>query len=225
LNLTRIFISTLTQIKREKNGDFLFYTISSSFSRRKNFAAFIKAFHLEFDKSEPVNIVIKIHKDNNSDGGKLRDFVNQIKAGLRLGETKEEILLPIDYLEDKDVFSIHNSCDVFVSTSYGEGWCIPAFDAMAFGKTPIVNNWSGCDYIDESTGWRVEYNMEPVFGMDGANFSGRENWAAISINHLRKSMREAYSQNRDSKIENGIAKMFGYTHKEIGSLIKKALYD
>lgn len=214
------------QIKSEKNSDFIFYTIASSFSRRKNFGALVKAFHLEFDKNEPVNLAIKFHKENSDNEISPENFVNQIKSGLKLGDTKKEILLPTQYLEDNDINSIHNSCDVFVSTSYGEGWCISAFEAMCFGKTPIVNNWSGCDYVDFSTGWRVDSHLEPVFGMEGNNsaYTGRENWAAISINHLRKCMREAY-ESKNSKAAAGLERMSQYTYAKIGSLIKKGLYE
>lgn len=216
------------QIKKERHGDFLFYTISSSFSRRKNFGAFLKAFHLEFDRSEPVNAVIKFNKTYNPNEMSDREFINQLKRGLKLGETKEEILLPSHYLTDNEIYSIHNSCNVFVSSSYGEGWCIPAFEAMSFGKTPIVNSFGGYDYIDHLTGWRVPHSLEPVFGMEGNSlFTGRELWASISIPDLRKSMREAYEmkEQRESKMEHGLNKMFDYNYPTIGSLIKKALYE
>jgi glycosyltransferase involved in cell wall biosynthesis len=216
---------TYPQIKQEKNGDFLFYTISSSFSRRKNFNALIKAFHLEFNKNEPVNLVIKFNKDKTQDDMSPKEFINQMKLGLNLGDTKEEIILPCHYLDDNDILSIHNSCDTFVSSSYGEGWCTSAFEALAFGKTPIVNDWSGCEYINESTGWRVKSNLEPVFGMNrNSSYTGRENWGAISIAELRKCMREAY-EGRNSKAEAGLEKMFEYTHDVVGSIIKKVLYE
>ena len=37
------------------------------------------------------------------------------------------------YISEEDIYSIHSSCDCFVMPSYGEAWCIPAFDAMGFG--------------------------------------------------------------------------------------------
>ena len=40
------------------NGNFIFYTIAD-LNKRKNLQAFIKAFHAEFDPSEPVSILIK----------------------------------------------------------------------------------------------------------------------------------------------------------------------
>lgn len=212
------------QIEQERHGDFLFYSISSSFSRRKNFGAFIKAFHLEFGKDEPVNVVLKFNKQTDEKTSPL-DFVYELKKGLNLGNTKQEIVLPCNYLSDNDIYNIHNSCNTFVSTSYGEGWCIPAFEAMGFGKTPIVNSFSGCDYIDDSTGWKVNYSLEPVFGMErGELYSGRELWGSISIPNLQKCMREAY-ENRNKKSDAGLDKVFEYSYNKIGSLIKKAIYE
>ena len=44
--------------------------------------------------------------------------------------------------------------------SHGEAWCIPAFEAMLFGNTPICSNDGGPkDFIDpknKDTGWLVD---------------------------------------------------------------------
>jgi len=219
------------QIEQERHTDFLFYSISGSFSRRKNFGAFVQAFHLEFDKNEPVNIVIKFLLDTKNENINSRDFIKKLKDGLKLGQTKEEIVLPSEYLSDNEIYSIHNSCNVFVSTSYGEGFSIPCIDSMGFGKTPIVNGYGGySDYIDDETGWKVDYNLTPVFGLQdnpAKLFYGKELWGSISIPHLRQCMREAYENHkkRELKSEAGINKVFDYSHEVIGSQIKRILYE
>ena len=55
---------------------------------------------------------------------------------------------------------------MLVAPSFSEAWCIPAFDAMAMGKTPIVNAAGGMkDFVTKDNGWLVGNSEEPAFGM------------------------------------------------------------
>lgn len=214
------------QIESEKNGDFIFYTISNDFDKKYNFGALVKAFHLEFSPNEPVNLAIKFTKDDKDDIMNARSFLDSLKSGLNIRETKKEIILPSNYIKRNEIYSIHNSCEIFISTSCSENWCIPAFEAMLFGKTPIVTNYGGfIDYIDQNSGWLVDYRLEPIFGTK--NYSGKQQWASICINDLRLQMRNAFQQSkvRQEKSENGINKIFDFSNNKISSLIEKVLYE
>ena len=124
---------------------------------------------------------------------------------------------------------LHNSCDVFVQPSYGEAWSIPAFDAMAFGKTPIVTNCTGYrEYIDDSVGWLVDCKEEPIFGSDSEIkdlYCGSENWFAVDINDLRKKMREAYSSKelRNLKAKKALDRAYEFSYEKVGSIFTEVL--
>lgn len=213
---------------------FTFYTISEM-NKRKNFKAILQAFHTEFDPSEPVNLVIKTHR-HGMDAAESRKHIEAdcktIKDWLKLYPKehfyKKEIILT-DILAEESLYRVHATCDCFVSTSFGEAWSLPAFDAMGFGKTPIVTNWGGFkEYIDNDTGWLVDCVQEQVLGVNDSFdylYTGKETWASVSIDSLRKCMREAYSnkQARDKKAELGIDKVYNFSYQNIGSLIKKEL--
>ena len=113
------------------------------FVSRKNIEALIKAFHLEFHPAEPVNLFLKIHRPNTNPDECMKtfqDYVTHIKSGLKLRQNyKEEIVLSGRF-NRVDLLSLMNQCHCFVMPSYGEAWCIPAFDAMGFGKTPICTD-------------------------------------------------------------------------------------
>lgn len=215
------------QIDDDKHGDFLFYTICET-NNRKNLSALIKAFHLEFDLNEPVNLVLKV-SGQKSTPSQMYDYCNYVKKELRIARSKKEIILTNSYLSDNDIDSIHMSCDNFVSTSYGEGWCIPAIDALGFGKTPIVTGWSSfTEYLTNKEGWLVNYDLVPVQGMENhpcSLYYGNELWASISIPHLRKCMREAYSQPqlKESKLSASLSKIFEFSYEQVGEKIKKAI--
>tara|TARA_Y100000310_G_C20647738_1_gene797582 strand:+ start:309 stop:1427 length:1119 start_codon:yes stop_codon:yes gene_type:complete len=214
-------------------GNFVFYTIAD-FNKRKNIEAFIKAFHAEFDPSEPVSILIKSHKygmNPDETAIKIRDICNKVKVGLKkfrnIDDYKEDLIIT-SFVSDEDVCRIHNSCDCFVMPSYGEAWCIPAFDAMGFGKTPICTNIGGMSDFIGNAGFLVEGIMEPVYEMLDTFtdlFTGNENWCSVSVEGLRECMRHVYENQNSLKNmkKNGLKQAYEYSHKNIGNLIKDLL--
>lgn len=108
---------------------FIFYTIAE-FSRRKNLAALLKAFHGEFSNpNDPVILLIKtsVPGENSKSAGKiLGDFCNSIKGGLKLYNSldyyRPEIIVT-DRLSEEEMCRLHVTCDAFVCPSYNEAWC------------------------------------------------------------------------------------------------------
>jgi glycosyltransferase involved in cell wall biosynthesis len=225
--------SKLTALIPYRN-DFIFYTIGEM-NRRRNFAAIIRAFHSEFDPAEPVQLLIKTHQTGIStekvqEG--LAKFCDDIKIGLKLyknvNDYKPELLVT-EELDSEAIGLLHNNCDCFVSASYGEAWSIPAFEAMAHGKTPIVPAWGGfAEYISDHVGWLVRCKEEAVFGVND-NFqdlyTGVEEWASVSIPHMRRCMREAFENRklREAKAEEGQARAYEFSYEKIGQKMKGIL--
>jgi glycosyltransferase involved in cell wall biosynthesis len=217
----------IEQIAQYKN-DFIFYTIVDNI-RRKNLAALIKAFHLEFDNDEPVQLLIK---SSENQYGATKKFCDDIKVGLRLYESvehyKKEIIIG-NRVTQESIYKIHSSCNCFVLPSYGEAWAIPAMDAIGFGKTPIVTACTGfLDYINNDVGWLAKCTEDSVFGMfesPSGLYSGRETWWNVNLLDLRRCMREAYSNKelRKKKAEAGVLKVYEYDHKKIGLRMKGIL--
>lgn len=217
---------SLKSIKSQiPNNEFIFYTIGES-TRRKNFSALIKAFFLEFSSNEPVSLLVKTNKTDSD----FYDFCAKIADGLSIKHPPRIISIS-DRLSENEMNSLHASCDAFVQPSYGEAWSIPAFDAMAFGKTPIVTNCTGYrEYIDDSVGWLVDCIEEPVFGADrqtNSVYTGYENWFAVNILDLRKKMRECYEKEglRRSKASNALDRAFEFSHEKVGSIFLKVLQN
>lgn len=214
-------IPELQKLKNE--GKFIFYFIGEPI-RRKNMAALLKAFHTEFNPSEPVELVIKTSGTDNQ----IKESFQQIKDGLKFNKYKDEIIIN-RYLSDEEILSLHASCDCLVAPSYGEAWNIPAFTAMAMGKTPIVTGWGGFkDYMNNHCGWLCNYHMEPVFGVKESFqdlYTGNESWASIDIFDLRKCMRGAYQQaeTRKAKAINGIQQAYNFDYEKVGNLMKGLL--
>ena len=212
---------------------FVFYTIAD-LNRRKNLEALIKAFHMEFEPSESVSLLIKTSQYGlkpDEVANKLKDVSNAIKIGLKkfssVQEYKEDLMIT-DYLSPKDMNRLHATGDCFVMPSYGEAWCIPAFDAMGFGKTPICTNTGGMKDFIKDGGFLVEGVMEPVFGMTRTFknlFTCNEDWCSVSIRGLMEVMRHVYENQESLKNmkSEGLTQAYNYSHLNIGKLIKELL--
>jgi glycosyltransferase involved in cell wall biosynthesis len=215
---------------------FTFYFVGE-FNRRKHLSALIKAFHTEFSIEEPVELVLKVNKYGTSPdnlANEIKNFCNQIKDGLKLykdpSRYKPEIIITVD-IPREDLLRLHATCDCFVVPSYGEAWCIPAWEAMAMGKLVIASATGGMlDYIDsERNGFLVGGSMEPAFGqMDTFEEFGtaREQWFDISTRQLMQTMRRVYELSPSRKAEIGLEghmSAFKYGYTQIGNLIKELL--
>lgn len=229
-NIDKFFQSykTLPVIEELKNNDkFIFYTIGE-FVRRKNFGALLKAFYTEFSFNEPVELIIK-----TSRGNEFRNFSKGIREGLKLNRYKQEIIID-EHLKEEELYSIHQDADCFIQTSFGEAWSIPAFDAMGFGKTPLVPRCTGyLDYIPCEE-LLIPTQKEIVFGnneSDSDLYTGREMWYHIDLPELRKKMRFIYEEKRKTSREYlGIVskcqeKVHDFSYNNIGEKIKRCLSE
>jgi len=219
------------------NHKFKFYYIGD-LNDRKNIESIIRCFHSEFHHFEPVSLVLKVKKFGINPKDLFQHVTNicsSIKKELRIyGDINQyhKELIICDDLTDDQILAIHNSCDCFVAPSHGEGWSIPAFDAMCFGKTPICSKEGGPqEFIDDnnkSTGWLVNgvYSIcnhsDPAFPN---LFTGREEWFTPSEQEIKKAMR-FYYENKDSiDKQAGIKQAAEFSYEKVGQKIKDALND
>lgn len=223
---------------RDKLGDsFIFYFIGD-FNKRKNISALIKAFHLEFDVNEPVNLVIKTsigELDNILAREVVISEINRIKESMKLYRSveqyKQEIFLVGKYTNE-EIMRLHASCDCFVCPSYGEAFCIPAFDSMAMGKTPIIPAHTGfLEYMSENYGWLVKSYPEPVYAMHKSDFkemyNSRETWWGVDIHDLMRCMRSAYENSnvRQAKAMDGRRRAYDFSYQKVGKLMQGILNE
>jgi len=220
------------------NNKFKFYYIGD-LNERKNIRSIIRCFHSEFDLSEDVCLILKVKKFGHSQE-QTTEIMNSItaeeKAKLRLYKNlydyKRDIVISEDIREDQ-VYGLHQYGDCFICPSHGEAWSIPAFDAMAFGKTPICSMFGGPrDFIsqeDPLTGTTVSGTLTVCTCQDAAFndlFTGREYWFTPSEKHIRDAMRY-YFENRKSIKDKakltGLKHAQNFSHEKIGSLIKDLL--
>jgi glycosyltransferase involved in cell wall biosynthesis len=163
------------------------------FVERKNLKALLRAFHAEFDPSEPVNLLIKT---SGSTIEKLREYVNQVKAGLKIRNNYIEEIIVCGIMEEKDYYNLLNDLSCLVVPSRAEGWCIPAWEAMALQVPVISAEGTGITPHENELMKLVPSRVEPCFGaLDTINFlqTADQTWNEIDVNELRKAMRKMCS--------------------------------
>lgn len=229
----------LEQLKPQVDRDtFLFYAVGE-WVRRKNFGALLRAFHTEFDPDENVELVIKSSLPGHQPDyakARIESACDEIKGGLKLhggkkGFYKKEIVIT-DRLTEEGMMKLHSSCDCFVLPSHGEAWCIPAFDAMAMGKTPIVPDGS-CfpDWVTSRAGhggYLVESHDSQVFAVNDSfedMFTGNEEWKDVKHSSLRAVMRDAFEGgDRAARSEIGRENAYNFTYQKVGLQFQKVLH-
>jgi len=217
----------------EIKDKFTFYYIGE-ISRRKNVVAMMKAFHLAFRRTDDVALVIKGNIPGASPqetGQQITDLANMVKDNLKLYPHRHQYMNEVIIsapMSNEEIMRLHSTCDCFVMPSFGEAWSIPTFDSMAMGKTPICNCTGGMLDFVRHGGWMVKNHQEPCFGdLDTIPdlHTGHEQWDAIDIEDLVRSMREAYHSlpTRLEKSACGIDNAYQYSYVNVGQQILKAL--
>lgn len=218
---------------KNKNHTFKFYYIAD-INDRKNIESVIRCFHSEFKPHEPVSLVLKVKKFgiNSQDLYRhVQELCNSIKKTLRIypkiEDYHQEIIISDD-MSPEEINILHQSCDCFVNVTHGEGWSIPSFDAMCFGKTPICSNEGGPkEYITNQDSGTLINGISSVCEHSDAAFpnifTGRESWFTPDEEEIKLAMRFYYANkdkiNRNKGIE--IAQCFSY--ESVGNMIKEIL--
>lgn len=233
-DLSKYSIDTGARLDLKKdNSTFKFYYIAD-LNERKNIESVIKCFHSEFESYEPVSLILKIKKYgiNSNDLYKhVKDICDSIKKTLRIypkiTDYHQEIIIP-DEMKENEIDILHQSCDCFVNTSHGEGWSIPSFDAMCYGKTPICSNEGGPkEYIKNKddgclingTTGICEHSDPAFFNI----FTGRESWFVPNEEEIKSAMR-FYYENRDNiNRTSGLKDAQTFSYENVGKMIKDTL--
>lgn len=218
---------------KDKNSTFKFYYIAD-LNERKNIEAVIRCFHSEFDRYEPVSLVLKVKKFGVSPvnlHNHIANICNTIKQTMRIypnvQDYHSEFIITEDMTEDQ-INILHKSCDCFVNTTHGEGWSIPSFDAMCFGNTPICSNEGGPKQfiLDDNCGKLISgvrgicEHSDPAFSNI---FTGRETWFIPDEQEIKSAMR-FYYENRDKINRNrGLEVGQQFSYENVGNLMKEML--
>ena len=130
--------------KLDLSTKFNFVTMAQ-WGPRKNIEALVKWFLDEFHDDEDVGLIVKTSEKNNSSidrenvFNRLKDFVEK-----NYPEKKCKLYVLHGYLTESEVKALfaHKKVKAYCTTTHGEGWGLPMFEAAIEGLPVIASEWS-----------------------------------------------------------------------------------
>jgi len=218
----------------EIDHKFKFYYVGD-LNDRKNLESLVRSFHSEFDRSEPVALILKVWKFGltpQQTYEHMKSICDKVKGGLKMYQSleayHEEVILS-DQISDDKIKALHIYADCFVCPSHGEAWSIPSFDAMCFGNTPVCSSVGGpVDFIGEdvNAGFLLSGSTKVCVCSDSPFvqlFTGREEWFDPSEKDLKSAMRYYYKNRDQIDRTAGLKRAQSFSYEAVGQQIKEHL--
>lgn len=111
-------------------------------------------------------------------------------------------------ISNRDLYKLYKKADCFVLPSHGEGFGLPAVEAMATGLSVITTSWLGSsDYAKGKYCYPIKVNYVEEAFYD--KFYGEVgNWAYVDYKDIKKLMRYCYENQAKAKRKGKIASQF-----------------
>lgn len=174
----------------------VFYSIFQWIDR-KNPKALLTNYWKTFQGNYDVVLLIKTYRVNYSDEEfqLITDDIREWKKELGL-EHYPRVLLVKKLLNAEDMMRLHATGNVYINTSRGEGWCIPAIEASLMGNPVISIDKTGyADYFSKDIYYPCRSKLEPVTVQKWIPwYEEGMKWLEINAQDLVKHMKSSYNQ-------------------------------
>ena len=197
------------KIELELESDFNFLTVAQ-WGPRKNVTATLEGFLTEFKEEENVGLVLKLNSAKNNVTDRVK-CERKVKSYLeKHPDRKCKVYLLHGDLTEEEMAGLytHPKIQAIISTTHGEGFGLPLFEAAYHGLPVIAPNWSGqTDFLyakvkDSKTGkskrkahfLKIDYDLKPVQPeavWDGV-IQADSQWCFVKQLSLKVALRETY---------------------------------
>lgn len=164
---------------------------------RKGYELLLQAYLAEFSADDPVVLVIKTYDGTHYDPGghRMRETWRAMIEKLPVKKRPPLIEWLTEAKSASEMPAFYAAGDCYVIPTRGEGWNMPALEAMSSGLPVITTAWSGhLDYLNSENGYLIPIDrLEPIPLSGGPNDRIYEGamWAVPSLSELRRLMRYA----------------------------------
>jgi glycosyltransferase involved in cell wall biosynthesis len=175
----------------------VFYVISR-WDQRKDPATAIRAFLEAFTADDPVALVVKTTSTSqypvSAEWGYRSPILGttmlEVARIVRGYPNPPHIQVEIDEWPRERIAGLHTRGDCYLSLSHGEGWDVPAFDAVASGNPAVVTGWGGpLAYLDHDA-FLVDFDVVQVRHFEPRSYAPSQHWAAPRVEHAAELLRE-----------------------------------
>ncbi len=158
---------------------------------RKGVDILLESYSHAFTSKDDVCLIIKdLGVNTLYKGQTAQDLIKSF----RNEEGTPEILYIEDEFSREQMAGLYRACDVFVSSYRGEGFSLPALEAMSSGLPVIVTRGGATDdFVDEEVGWCIDSARRRVRKVYGHEVDGEGFLLEPSRRHLEEILREAYN--------------------------------
>ena len=168
------------------------------------FEAYCRAFGSLGRSERPVSLYVLTNYFFGSKSGDIHnvsvildELTQWAKAKLRVDSLAEfpHFCLITETITETELAGLYKSADAFVLPTRGEGWCLPAIEAMSMGLPTIATAWGGqTDFMTRDNSFLIlpdAVEEPPEDNMYG--FQVGKKWATPSMNRTAQLMQYVYS--------------------------------
>lgn len=163
---------------------------------RKGYDLLLRAYLEEFRSTDPVMMIVKTYDGSQYDpeGRRMRLYWEKLIDKHDVNRPPPIRFLPYG-LRFENMASFYTTGDCYIIPTRGEGWNLPALEAMASGLSVITTRWSAhLDFLNKHNSVLIPIEgLEPVpeFGISNDAIYRGSYWAIPSYPHIRRWMRFA----------------------------------
>lgn len=186
------------------SGDrFTFYAIGPWSTRKAHWFA-LEAFTRAFTADEPVRFVLKTSPEDFTRPRRLRRWFSSSGAArklLRRHPDAPPVEVATRTWSEREIDALHASADCYVLLTRGEGWCIPAFDAAAFGTAVVATRFGGVlDYLGDETAYLVDCRLDRVQDRRSLHsYSRDQRWATPDLEQAARLLRRVFEHREEAR--------------------------
>lgn len=199
------FNKSVPKLNNYEKFTFLFM---GTWKKRKGWPQLLEAYLTEFDTKDRVQLVIKTDKTQIA-----MQEIEKMRNLLNLKKEYPSILFERRIFDDEHLPSFYKSADCLIMPTLGEGFGLPALQAMAVGTPVIVTNFSGCqDYAAEERCTLIEPNGFILHNtMDNITQFNNKKWPHITVKSIQDAMRKVFNNYNEAQHKADIA--YDFVHK------------
>ncbi len=173
--------------RAKTDGSFTFLHVSSCFPR-KGVDILLQAFLRTFKSSDKVRLIIKGFPNPHNNAPE------QVAALRARHPDMAEIVVINEDMEESSLVALYAQADAVVLPTRGEGFNLPAAEAVAIGIPLIVTGYGGhMDFCRDHDVRFIDYR----FGKSGSHFAARHSvWVEPDTEDLAAAMAEAFRKGR-----------------------------
>lgn len=151
-----------------------------------------------------ANLIAKIYGVDFSFGqGELVQRIQETKRAFHK-EPPNKVVPVLSQFHDCEMQGLYTSGDAYITTSRGEGFCLPALEAMATGLPVIAPSGTAfADFLTDSNSYILEYDLQPVFavGQMPPWYGPDQRWMQVSVDHLQEVLVQVESDRKSGVLK------------------------